>query len=45
MIKYNGNKFSESLAEATLEATDNGILVIDTNRKIIKLNSSFIQLW
>ncbi|MCM8921917.1 MAG: PAS domain S-box protein, partial [Candidatus Thiodiazotropha sp.] len=37
--------FSESLAEAVLEATDNGILVIDTDRKVIKHNSRFAELW
>jgi PAS domain S-box-containing protein len=36
---------SESLAEATLEATDNGILVIDSARKVIKHNSRFVELW
>ncbi len=45
MIEDDVNKFSMSLAEAALEATDNGILIIDTNRKVIKLNSSFIKLW
>ena len=38
-------KLSESLAEATLEATDHGILIIDKNRKVIKYNSRFAQLW
>ncbi|MCU7890560.1 MAG: PAS domain S-box protein [Candidatus Thiodiazotropha sp. (ex Ustalcina ferruginea)] len=37
--------FSESLAEAVLEATDDGILVIDTDRKVIKHNSRFAELW
>ncbi|MCU7947312.1 MAG: PAS domain-containing protein [Candidatus Thiodiazotropha sp. (ex Cardiolucina cf. quadrata)] len=37
--------FSESLAEAVLEATDNGILIIDTDRKVIKHNSRFAELW
>jgi len=39
------SKFSDSLAHATLESTDNGILVIDINRKIIKHNSRFAELW
>ncbi len=39
------NKFSESLAEAALEATNNGILVIDRNRRVIKYNSRFVELW
>jgi len=45
MDQYSDNTFSLSLAEATLEATDNGILVIDNNRKVVKYNSQFIQLW
>lgn len=39
------DNFSESLAEAILEATDNGVLVIDRNRRVIKYNSRFVQLW
>ena len=39
------NQFSKSLAEAVLEVTDHGILVIDTDRNIIKHNSRFAELW
>ncbi|MGK7906085.1 MAG: EAL domain-containing protein [Synechococcus sp.] len=45
LSKFTENKFSKSLAEATLEATDNGILVIDRNRRVIKYNSRFVELW
>ena len=38
-------EFSDSLAEATLEATDNGILVIDKDRNVSKYNSRFAELW
>lgn len=39
------NGLSESLAEAIFEATDNGILIIDTNRKVLKYNSCFVEMW
>ncbi|MCU7860867.1 MAG: PAS domain-containing protein, partial [Candidatus Thiodiazotropha sp. (ex Lucinoma kastoroae)] len=45
MGEFSNKLFSESLAEAVLEATDNGILVIDTDRKVIKHNSRFAELW
>jgi len=35
----------EPLAEATFEATDNGILVVDSNKKIIKHNSRLAEIW
>lgn len=44
-ITQGEHKFSVSLAEAILEATGNGILIIDNNRKIIKHNSQFTELW
>ncbi len=34
-----------SLVEATLEATDNGILVIDSTGKVTSVNSRFAQMW
>ena len=36
---------SESLVEAILEATDNGILIVNTNRKVVKCNSRFLKMW
>lgn len=45
MTKISGNQFSASLAEAAFEATDNGILVVDKKRKIVKYNSRFAALW
>ncbi|MCU7931717.1 MAG: PAS domain S-box protein [Candidatus Thiodiazotropha sp. (ex Codakia rugifera)] len=45
MGEFSEKLFSESLAEAVLEATDDGILVIDTDRKVIKHNSRFAELW
>ena len=39
------DNFSDTLAEAILEATDNGILIIDTDRKVVKYNSRFLELW
>ncbi|WP_238569010.1 bifunctional diguanylate cyclase/phosphodiesterase [Xenococcus sp. PCC 7305] len=42
---FTENKFSESLAEATLDATNNGILILDRNRRVINYNSRFAQLW
>ena len=34
-----------ALAEATLESIDNGILVIDQQRRIVKANSTFYRMW
>ncbi len=34
-----------ALTEATLESTDNGVLVIDENGKIVRTNSKLIKLW
>ena len=34
-----------SLVEATLEATDNGILVVDNSGKITSVNKRFAQMW
>jgi PAS domain S-box-containing protein len=34
-----------SLVEATLEATDNGILVVDNNGKITSVNRHFKKMW
>lgn len=45
MTKLHGNVFSESLAEAAFEASDNGLLVIGNNKEIIKYNSRFNDLW
>ena len=45
LTKFTETEFSESLAEVTLEAADNGILVIDSNRRAIKYNSRFAELW
>jgi|GEM_PF-131906 len=42
---FTENEFSESLAEATLDATNNGILIVDKNRRVIKYNPRFAQLW
>ncbi len=39
------NNFSDSFVDAILEATDNGILIIDLNRKVVKHNARFIELW
>ena len=36
---------SLALTVATLESTDNGILVIDNNRKVVKSNTVFAELW
>jgi len=45
LTEFSEKEFSQSLAEATLEATDNGILVIDTDRKVVRYNSRFGELW
>ena len=45
MIENKDTEFTKSLAEATLEATDNGILVIDKEGKALKYNSRFVALW
>ena len=37
--------YTLALTEATLESTDNGILVIDDKREIVKANSMFAKLW
>jgi len=34
-----------SLVEATLEATDNGILVVDLNNRVTLVNKRFVTLW
>ncbi len=34
-----------ALAEATLESTDNGILVTDEDRNVVKANTMFERLW
>lgn len=34
-----------SLTEATLEATDNGILVIDLHGRVVSFNRRFIDMW
>ena len=34
-----------ALTEATLDSIDNGILVIDNNRKVVKSNTVFAKLW
>ncbi len=44
-VNNNESKQFQSLAEAILESTYSGILVIDSNRKILKYNSRFIELW
>lgn len=36
---------SFSLVKATLESTEDGILVVDMNGKIIKFNQKFITMW
>ena len=38
-------KLSSSVAEAILEATDNGILIIDSHRKVVTYNNRFLELW
>ncbi len=38
-------RLSSSVAEAILEATDNGILIIDIHRKVVTYNSFFVKLW
>ncbi len=44
-VNNNESKQFQSLAEAILESTYSGILVIDSKRKILKYNSRFIELW
>ncbi|MBK1695056.1 hypothetical protein CKO09_09940 [Chromatium weissei] len=34
-----------SLTEATLEATDNGILVIDSQGQVVSFNQRFVEMW
>jgi diguanylate cyclase (GGDEF)-like protein/PAS domain S-box-containing protein len=34
-----------SLLQATLEATADGILVVDSNRRITRFNSQYVRLW
>ncbi|MBV5310639.1 ATP-binding protein [Chromatium okenii] len=34
-----------SLTEATLEATDNGILVINTQGQVVSFNQRFVEMW
>ncbi|MFA4877106.1 MAG: PAS domain S-box protein [Methanoregula sp.] len=34
-----------SLVEATLESTDNGILVVNQEGKIIRMNGRFVEMW
>ncbi|MEO5563633.1 MAG: PAS domain S-box protein [Chitinophagaceae bacterium] len=36
---------SFSIIEATLESTADGILVVDSNNKITKFNTKFLELW
>ncbi|MBN2862996.1 MAG: PAS domain S-box protein, partial [Bacteroidales bacterium] len=36
---------SFSLQKATLESTEDGILVVDTNRKIVQFNRKFADMW
>jgi len=43
--KERQNQESLSLLEATLESTDNGILVTDENEKVIRWNNQYRQLW
>ena len=39
------DRLSKSLSEAVLNATDNGILIVDTNRKVLQYNSRFVELF
>jgi len=39
------DQHNDSLAEAILQSTYDGILVIDSNRKVLKYNSRFLELW
>ncbi|MBL6982951.1 MAG: PAS domain S-box protein [Anaerolineales bacterium] len=39
------NTHTLALSDATLESTDNGILVIDNFRKVVKSNNEFAKLW
>lgn len=34
-----------SLLEATLESTADGVMVMDLNRRIVKCNKTFLQMW
>lgn len=38
-------RLSSSVAEAILEATDNGILIIDIHKKVVSYNTPFLELW
>ena len=38
-------EYSRSLLEATLEATDNGILVVDNAGHITSINQRFVDMW
>jgi diguanylate cyclase (GGDEF)-like protein/PAS domain S-box-containing protein len=38
-------KYSVSLLKATLEATADGILLVDNNEKIVSYNQKFIEIW
>lgn len=45
--KQTENKLQQSLSllNATIEATADGILVVDTNRKLVQFNHQFAELW
>ncbi len=45
MSKFSKKEFSKSLAEAALEASENGILIIDLNQQVVQFNSRFAELW
>jgi len=38
-------EYSRSLLEATLEATDNGILVVDNTGHVTSINQRFVDMW
>jgi PAS domain-containing protein len=43
--KITENRVSESLVDATLEAIDSAILVVDQARKVINYNLYFAEIW
>ena len=45
LTEHKEKEYSELLAEATLEATDNGILLIDRERRLSKCNARFVSMW
>ena len=44
-LEYPENEFFEALATVALEATDRGVFVLGRNKKEVKYNSRFLELW